>query len=162
MKLLRELILGRKFAFESQKNALDFIADLKTKTTNSTILLDGMPNKIFVGSIKGNKIRLRRHIRIRKAFTPILSGRIIEQSNHSILNGRISLDPIIQLILLFFLLTMISVSILLIIFSEMDEAIDWIMTIPLIFILLLLLLLMLMARMEIDSLEESLPKLLDN
>jgi hypothetical protein len=123
---------------------------------------NGIPDKIFIGRIKGNKIRLRRHVRIRKAFTPILSGKIIEHSGHSILKGRISLDPFIQLILLLFMIIMVSVSVIFIIYSEIDEAMDLITTIPLFFILLFLILMMLMARMEIDSLDENLPTLLKN
>jgi hypothetical protein len=57
---------------------------------------------------------------------------------------------------------MISVSAIFIIYSEIDEAIDLITTIPLFFILLFLVLIMLMARMEIDSLEENLTALLKN
>jgi len=162
LKLLRELILGRKFEFESQKNAIEFIADLKSNTTNSSIMPDGIPDKLFIGRIKGNKIRLRRHVRIRKAFTPILSGKIIENSGQAILKGRISLDPFIQMILFLFMVIMISVSAIFIIYSEIDEAVDLITTIPLFFILLFLVLIMLMARMEIDSLEENLTALLKN
>lgn len=162
MKLLRELIIGRKFEFESQKNAIEFIADLKSNTTNSSIMPNGLPDKLFIGRIKDNKIRLRRHVRIRKAFTPILSGKIIENSGQAILKGRIRLDPFIQLILFLFMVIMISVSAIFIIYSEIDEAIDLITTIPLFFILLFLVLIMLMARMEIDSLEENLPTLLKN
>jgi Na+-transporting methylmalonyl-CoA/oxaloacetate decarboxylase gamma subunit len=44
----------------------------------------------------------------------------------------------------------------------MDEATDWFMTIPFIFILLLIFMITLMARQEIDSSEESLPTLLDS
>jgi hypothetical protein len=123
---------------------------------------NGLPDKLFIGRIKDNKIRLRRHVRIRKAFTPILSGKIIENSGQAILKGRIRLDPFIQLILFLFMVIMISVSAIFIIYSEIDEAIDLITTIPLFFILLFLVLIMLMARMEIDSLEENLPTLLKN
>jgi hypothetical protein len=43
----------------------------------------------------------------------------------------------------------------------MDDLADWIVAIPLIFLFLFFVLIMLMARMEIDSLDESLPALLE-
>jgi hypothetical protein len=76
LKLLKELIWGRKFTFESELSSTEFIEKLKSKTTASSIFYPDRPNKIFVGKIRGNSIWLRRHIPIRKAFTPLLSASV--------------------------------------------------------------------------------------
>jgi hypothetical protein len=160
VKLITELIFGRKYSFDSKMSAADFIAALKNRTTGSTYLKDDSPSKPFVGKIKGNKIRLRRHLRIRKAFTPILSGKLMETNNGCRLQGRISIDPFILVLLAVWFGLFFSIAVLFIIFSGMDEAVDWLMTFPLFFIFLLLLVVVLMAKSEIDRLQEDLELLL--
>jgi hypothetical protein len=161
LKLFKELFFGRAFVFESKKPATKFMEDLRLNTAYSSMKRAESANKTFVGQIMGNKFRLRRHIRIRKAFTPIFRGKIVENTDSVVLNGRILIDRFILFLILVWSSTLISVSVLFIYYSGMDEATDWFMTIPFIFILLLLLMIVLMARAEIDDLEESLPLLLE-
>jgi len=161
LKLLKELIWGRKFTYESELSQAEFIEKLKSKTTASAIFYPDRPNKIFVGKIRGNSIMLRRHIPIRKAFTPLLSANVKEFEKKSVLIGNIHLNLITQLILGFFFILLTFLSFLLIYNSNMDDLADLIAAIPLIFLFLFSVLFMLMARMEIDSLDESLPALLE-
>ena len=162
MKLLRELIFGRKFIYKSKKSALKFIEDLRLNTASSSMFREEKTDTTFIGYIVGNTFCLRRQIRIRKAFTPIIRGKVIEDENSCILTGRISIDRFILFLLFVWTSILISVSVLFIYYSGMDEATDWFMTIPFIFILLLIFMITLMARQEIDSSEESLPTLLDS
>jgi hypothetical protein len=161
LKLLKELIWGRKFTFESELSSTEFIEKLKSKTTASSIFYPDRPNKIFVGKIRGNSIWLRRHIPIRKAFTPLLRASVKDFEEKSAIIGYIRLNLFIQLFLCFFLCLMTFLSFVLIYNSNMDDLADWIVAIPLIFLFLFFVLILLMARMEIDSLDESLPALLE-
>ena len=160
MKLIKELILGRKFTFESELSPGEFIEKLKSKITASSIFYTDRPNKLFLGKISGQRILISRHVLVRKAFTALLSAKVQDIKGKTLLVGSIRQNLFIQLMLCFFFCLMTSFSFLLIFYSNMDDAADWIMAIPLIFILLFFVMIMLMARMEIDSFDESLPALL--
>lgn len=160
MQLLKELIFGRKFLFESNLSAEDFLLNLRNRTIPYLRKKDEDGSKPLIGKIKNEKVRLRRQLRIRKAFTPYFLGKLIKTAEGCRLEGRIRIDTLILLILGIWFFLFLSIALLFISYSGMDELVDLFMAFPLIFIFLILLMIVLMVRAEIETAQKDLENIL--
>jgi hypothetical protein len=160
MSWFTDLSIGRIFNYNSPLPSEALIQKLKTKTGEPKWTEADDPTRLFIGRITGNKFRLRRQMYIRKAFTPVFYGKITDSDSGSCLTARIVIHPVILIILSIWFLFFFSIALLFIYYSGMDEAVDWLMVFPLLFMFLILLLFLIMAKSEIDSLHSDLDSLL--
>lgn len=162
MSWLSELIIGRKFLHKSKLAPEEFIQKLKAKVGTASWTREDNKALPFVGYVKGNKMRMRRQMLVLKAFTPILAGQVeADDLDSSVLQGRLIIHPLILLLLGIWFALFFSIAALFVYYTGLDEAADWIMVFPLLFIFLILLMVLFMAGAELDKLESELPALLD-
>jgi hypothetical protein len=150
---LLELIIGKKYQYESKLDKSSFISKLKELIENNKEK-DEFKKRPFVGKVSENALLIRENVMLLQAFSTFFNAKIEGNDFGCRLSGRIRINRWIALILSFVLLFSIIVSSFFVYLSGMNEWIDLVMFIPIFIFFLILVMIFISINQETNQLEE--------
>lgn len=156
LKLL-ELIFGKAYHHPSNLEKSDLIAKLKELVEDFSEK-DKFKRKPFIGTVNEKAILICENVLVMQAFSAYFDAKIEVDGQGSRLTGKIRINRIIAVLLSFFLLFFVGISIVFVYLSGLDELIDLIMLIPIFIFFLILLMIFISISQETQQMEELLRK----
>jgi hypothetical protein len=150
---LLELIIGKKYLYQSNLDKVSFITKIKALIEENGAE-DKPKTKPFVGRVDENTLLIRENVMLLQAFSTYFDAKIEGNEDGCRLSGRIRISRWIAMLLSFVLLFLIIVSAFFVYLSGMNEWIDLIMLIPVFIFFMILVMIFISINQETNQLEE--------
>ncbi len=159
--IFQQIFLGKRIELKSLLNKKEVMTRLQDNHCNPKWYERPDFNHAFVGEVKEDRFRLTRLKHIKSSLAPLLSGQVFEAAEGSRIELKIRLHPLILVILMLILGGMLAAAGVLIGYSQLDQAIDFVFFVPVLIILLILSLVIMMLLDESKAAETELLDLLE-
>lgn len=159
--IISQVFLGKKVELKSLLSKQEALQRLEENHSNPKWFERPDFSQTFVGEVKADRFRLSRLKNIGSSIAPLLSGRVLEAASGSRIQLKIRLHPAVLMGLGLVCLLILSVGGVLIAYSKLDQAIDFVFFIPVVIILLILSMVVLILLDESKQAEAELEELLD-